>query len=170
MGSETDSAEQRRAEYEYEYESEYANEVEYEAEVVDDEASDAYDCRDHVDEMNKDDRKACNKKIKQMWRDEQTALRKASQTYRVKPALENPLIVTQAIAKTEEQMEVLQHDAAFMDSAKDNTEADSALEQYLHMYGYNNPDASTSVFQSVFKSNTEQLFNESKRKQKKSVA
>jgi len=105
--SQVDSEETRRSEYDYEYEAEYTNE--YAAEVVDDEDSEAYDCRDHVDEMGKEDRKKCNKKIKEMFREEQKKLIKASRTYRMlKPALENPIIVTQALEKTKKTMALIE--------------------------------------------------------------
>ena len=88
-----------------------------------------------------------------------------SSTYRkLKPALDNPAIVSQAIEATKRQIEIMGNDAVEM-SSEEMAEKDDALTRYLNMYGYNEDSASDGLFQAVFKNNAQQLYTEQQGKQ-----
>ena len=88
-----------------------------------------------------------------------------SATYRkLKPALDNPAIVSKAIEATKRQIEIMGNDAVEM-STEEMAEKDDALTRYLNMYGYNEDNASDGLFQAVFKNNAQQLYTEQQGKQ-----
>ena len=86
-----------------------------------------------------------------------------SATYRkLKPALDNPLVVTQAIEKTKNQISQMGNDAINAMSSEEMAEKDDALTRYLNMYGYNDDNAANGVFQTVFKNNAQEIYAEQK--------
>ena len=86
-----------------------------------------------------------------------------SATYRkLKPALDNPLVVTQAIEKTKNQISQMGNDAINAMSSEGMAEKDDALTRYLNMYGYNDDNAADGVFQTVFKNNAQEIYAEQK--------
>ena len=90
-----------------------------------------------------------------------------SATYRkLKPALDNPAIVSQAIEQTKRQISIMGNDAVSSElSSEEMAEKDDALTRYLNMYGYNDDSASDGLFQAVFKNNAQQLYTEQQAKQ-----
>jgi hypothetical protein len=152
----------QRAQQQYDYEDEYPD---YRDEVEVAEAP--YDCRDHITESTpKEQLKACNAQIKALYKAEKERLRKMSATYRkLKPALDNPAIVSQAIEQTKRQIERMGNDVTEDMSSEEMAEKDDALTRYLNMYGYNEDSASDGVFQTVFKNNAQQLYSEQQAKQ-----
>lgn len=155
----------QRAQQQYDYEDEYPD---YRDEVEVAEAP--YDCRDHITESTpKEQLKACNAQIKALYKAEKERLRKMSATYRkLKPALDNPAIVSQAIEQTKRQIATMGNDVTEDMSSEEMAEKDDALTRYLNMYGYNEDSASDGVFQTVFKNNAQQLYSEQQAKQVKS--
>jgi len=142
----------------------YEYEPEYETEEIEsfqmEEAS--YDCRDHIDSFSKEERKECNQQIKALWRQDRIRLKQKSKTYReLKPALENPLIMMEALNRTLE----MKMDFTSM-SDDEMAEKDDALEKYLHLYGYNDDNASNGVFQAVFKTQAQLLYEQNQEKLK----
>ena len=54
-----------------------------------------------IDSFSKEERKECNQQIKALWRQDRMRLKQKSKTYReLKPALENPLIMMEALNRT----------------------------------------------------------------------
>lgn len=143
-------------EYEPEYESEYEETESFQMENAN------YDCRDHIDSMSREERKECNQKIKDLWRQERMRLKQKSKTYReLKPALENPLIMMEALNRT---LETKMDFTTISDDER--ADKDDALEKYLHLYGYNDDNASNAVFQAVFKSQAQLLYEQNQEKVK----
>ena len=150
-----EEARESRQRQEYEYEDEYGEEESAELGEA------PYDCRDHI--TDKATLKACNQEIKALYKKEKERLRKMSATYRkLKPALDNPLVVTQAIEKTKNQISQMGNDAINAMSSEEMAEKDDALTRYLNMYGYNDDNAANGVFQTVFKNNAQEIYAEQK--------
>jgi len=155
-----DQREQRAQQYNYEAEyPDYRDEIEV--------AEAPFDCRDHITKASpKEELKACNAQIKALYKAEKERLRKMSATYRkLKPALDNPAIVNQALTQTKLQILKMGNDVTEDMSSEELAQKDDALTRYLNMYGYNEDSASDVVFQTVFKNNAQQLYSEQQAKQ-----